>query len=53
MRERIVAQDIMQIEPEDFPKVPFMLDGISSQVYTGKEDHPDRIEEQHPEGAHG
>jgi general secretion pathway protein E len=30
-QERIVAQHIALIEPEDFPKVPFMLDGISSR----------------------
>jgi general secretion pathway protein E len=26
-----VVQDITRIEPEDFPKVPYMLDGISSR----------------------
>jgi general secretion pathway protein E len=29
--ERILARYIAHIEPEDFPKVPFMLDGISSR----------------------
>ncbi len=36
MREKIVAQDLMQIAPEDFPKVPFMLDGISSRFIREK-----------------
>jgi len=31
-----VARDIAYIEPEDFPKVPFMLDGISSRFIREK-----------------